>query len=100
MTTLDAIRHNLEALAAQAQTAGDALDGARVDLAEGTLAELLLELESLDGRMALVLDRLAGAAGEWPADNYLGTSGCASTVKSSSSNASLPAVRFATSLLF
>jgi hypothetical protein len=43
-------------------TAAEALDGVRLDLADGTLAELLLELESLDGRLALVLDRLASAA--------------------------------------
>jgi hypothetical protein len=47
-------------LSAAATTAAEALDGARLDLSDGTLAELLLELKSLDGRLAL--DRLAGAA--------------------------------------
>jgi hypothetical protein len=61
MTTLEAIRHNLDALAAQAQTAGDALDGATVDLADGTLDQLLTELLTLSGRLDLVLDRLSAA---------------------------------------
>jgi hypothetical protein len=39
MSTLDAIRHSLESLAARAETAGDALDGARLDLADGTLVK-------------------------------------------------------------
>jgi hypothetical protein len=61
MTTADHIRHR-PAVASAAQTGADALDGAALDLGNGTLAELLLELESLDGRLALVLDRLACAA--------------------------------------
>jgi hypothetical protein len=46
----------------QRSTAAGALHGSRLDLADGTLAQLLTELESLDGRLALVLDRLASAA--------------------------------------
>jgi hypothetical protein len=61
MTTLDAIRLQLDTLAAKAQTAGDALDGAAVDLAEGTLDQLLTELLTLSGRLELVLDRLSAA---------------------------------------
>jgi hypothetical protein len=62
MSSTDLIQHRLDALGAAATTAADALDGARLDLADGTLAELLLELDSLDGRLALVLDSLAAAA--------------------------------------
>jgi hypothetical protein len=45
-----------------AATASEVLGGATLTLCERTLAELLPELQSLDGRLALVLDRLAGAA--------------------------------------
>jgi hypothetical protein len=56
MTTLDAIRLQLDALGAAA-TAADTLDGATVDLAEGTLNQLL----TLSGRLELVLNRLSAA---------------------------------------
>jgi hypothetical protein len=59
--TVGHIRVRLAAIAAMAQTMVDALGGAALDLAEGARAELLAELESLGGRLALVLDRLAGA---------------------------------------
>jgi hypothetical protein len=59
MTTTDLLRAHLDALAAAAQTAGDALDGAAVDLAEGTLDQLKTELLTLSGRLELVLDRLS-----------------------------------------
>src|SRR5262249_45118744 len=62
MTRTDTLRARLDALAAAAQTGADALARAPLDLADGTLAELLVELESLDGRLALVLDRLASTA--------------------------------------
>jgi hypothetical protein len=37
-------------------------DGAALDLPPSVLAELCLEVETLAGRLDLVLDRLAGAA--------------------------------------
>jgi hypothetical protein len=43
------------------QTAAEALDGTALDLPEGTLAGILAELVSLDGRLDLALDRLADA---------------------------------------
>jgi hypothetical protein len=39
----------------------DALDSAALDLPEGTLAGILAELVSLDGRLDLALDRIAVA---------------------------------------
>jgi hypothetical protein len=39
----------------------DALDGAALDLPEGTLALLLAEREGLAGRLDLALDRLGAA---------------------------------------
>jgi hypothetical protein len=57
MTTADHIRRGLDAI-----SAADALDGARLDLCEGTLAQLLCELDALAGRLDLALDRLACAA--------------------------------------
>jgi hypothetical protein len=56
-TLTDAIRRRVNDLATAAQTAGDALDGAALDLPEGTLASLLCELEGLAGRLDLALDR-------------------------------------------
>jgi hypothetical protein len=38
------------------------LQGARLDLADGTLAKLFLELDTLAGRLDLALDQLASAA--------------------------------------
>jgi hypothetical protein len=65
MSTTDltaAVRARLDAIACQAQTAAEALDGtAALDLPEGTLAAILAELVSLDGRLDLALDQLAGA---------------------------------------
>jgi hypothetical protein len=61
MTTADLIRTRLDAIAAAAQTAAEALDGAALDLCPGTLAEILSELEALDVRLDLALDRLASA---------------------------------------
>jgi hypothetical protein len=62
MTLADALRARLDAISAATGTAAEALDGAAVDLAEGTLDQLLTELLTLSGRLELVLDRLAGAA--------------------------------------
>jgi hypothetical protein len=61
MTYADAIRQRLDELATAAQTGADALDGAALDLPEGTLAQLLGELEGLAGRLDLALDRLGAA---------------------------------------
>jgi hypothetical protein len=62
MTTLpDAIRQRLDAIAIQAQTGADALDSDALDLPEAVLAEIDFELTTLDGRLALLLDRLATA---------------------------------------
>jgi hypothetical protein len=61
MTTLDHVRLRLDAIASAATTGSDALDGANLDLGDGTLADLLSELENIDARLAVVLDRLAGA---------------------------------------
>jgi hypothetical protein len=69
MSTTDltaAIRARLDAIAGAAQTAAEALDtaaggAAALDLPEGTLAAILAELVSLDGRLDLTLDRLAEA---------------------------------------
>jgi hypothetical protein len=52
------IRARLDDLAVAAQTAADALDGAGIDLPEGTLTQLLHELEGLNGRLDLALDHL------------------------------------------
>jgi hypothetical protein len=57
----DCIRHHLDALAAACATGAEALDGASLDLPEGTLAQLLGKLEGLAGRLDLVLDRLGAA---------------------------------------
>jgi hypothetical protein len=56
-----AIRARLDAIGAAATTAAEALDGAALDLPEGTLAAILAELQTLDGRLDLALDRLADA---------------------------------------
>jgi hypothetical protein len=58
MNLTAAIRRRLDALAAACATAAQALGGAALDLPEGTLAELLGELEALAGRLDLVCDRL------------------------------------------
>jgi hypothetical protein len=61
MTTADLLHARLDALGAAATTAAEALDGARLDLSPDILAELLLEVETLSGRLELVLDRLSAA---------------------------------------
>jgi hypothetical protein len=48
-------------LAAAAQTGAEALDGAALDVCEGTLAALAAELDGLVGRLDLVLDRVGAA---------------------------------------
>jgi hypothetical protein len=58
---LQAIRDRLNNIGTAATTAAEALDGNAIDLPEGTLAGILSELVSLDGRLDLALDRLAGA---------------------------------------
>jgi hypothetical protein len=62
MTTAGHIRTRLGAIAGAAQTGADALGGARLDRCEGTLEQLLVELDALAGRLELVVDRLVGAA--------------------------------------
>jgi hypothetical protein len=52
------IRTRLDALACAAATGAEALDGALLDLPPEQLASLALELDSLAGRLELVLDRL------------------------------------------
>jgi hypothetical protein len=61
VTLTEGIRHRLDALACAAQTGADALDGAALDVCEGTLTSLLCELEGLAGRLDLILDRLGAA---------------------------------------
>jgi hypothetical protein len=62
MTEYDAIRHHLDSIATATTTAAAALgDGAALDLPPSVLAELLLEVETLPGRLDLVLARLADA---------------------------------------
>jgi hypothetical protein len=61
MTLPEAIRARLDGIACQAQTAAEALDGAGLDLADGTLAEIATELDTLAGRLDLLLDRLGAA---------------------------------------
>jgi hypothetical protein len=62
MTTLDSLRQHLDTISASTATAAEALaDGTALDLPPSVLAELLLEVETLAGRLDLVLDRLAGA---------------------------------------
>jgi hypothetical protein len=56
-----AIAAQLAAIAATAATAAEALDGASLDLPEGTLAAIAEELRALGGRLELVADRLADA---------------------------------------
>ena len=63
MTTTDSLRHHLDTISAATATAAEALgDGAALDLPPSVLAELLLEVETLAGRLDLVLDRLATSA--------------------------------------
>jgi hypothetical protein len=62
MTTTDHLRHHLDTISASATTAAEALfDGAALDLPRSVLAELLLEVGTLAGRLDLVLARLADA---------------------------------------
>jgi hypothetical protein len=65
MNTTDLItglRDRLNSIGTAAGTAADTLDdGAAIDLPEGTLAGILSELVSLDGRLDLALDRIAVA---------------------------------------
>jgi hypothetical protein len=51
-------RPHQQPLAAACGTTAEALDGAALDLPEGTLAQLAAELDGLAGRLDLVLDRL------------------------------------------
>jgi hypothetical protein len=60
-TLTDCIRHRLDALACACATGADALEGAALDLPEGTLAQLAHELDGRAGRLGLVLDRLGTA---------------------------------------
>jgi hypothetical protein len=62
VTHTDHIRLHLDAIGLAVSTAAEALAGAQLDLCEGTLSQLAIELETLAGRLDLVLDRLAGAA--------------------------------------
>jgi hypothetical protein len=62
MTPTDHIRQRLDAIGLAVTTAAEALDGAQLDLCEGTLSQIRVELESLAGRLDLLLDRLASAA--------------------------------------
>jgi hypothetical protein len=64
MTTTDTLRHHLDTISASTATAAEALadSGAALDLPPRVLAELLLEVETLAGRLDLVLDSLATAA--------------------------------------
>jgi hypothetical protein len=63
MTLTDTLRTRPDAIRAGAGAAAEALDGSTLGLGEGILADLVLELESLDGPLALVLDRLATQRG-------------------------------------
>jgi hypothetical protein len=59
----DLIRNRLATISVATGMGAEALDGAAVDLAPHVQAELLTELDTLAGRLDLVLDRLASAAG-------------------------------------
>jgi hypothetical protein len=60
MTTLDTLRHHLDTIAAATATVAEAFAmGAALDLPPSVLVELLLEVETLAGRLDLVQDRLA-----------------------------------------
>jgi hypothetical protein len=64
MSTADLItglRDRLNSIGTAATTAAEALDGAALDLPEGTLAGILSELVNLDGRLDLAVNRLAEA---------------------------------------
>jgi hypothetical protein len=61
MIVLDSLRHHLDLLGASATTAAEALEGTQLDLPPSVVAELVLEVENLAGRMDLVLARLADA---------------------------------------
>jgi hypothetical protein len=60
MNTTEAIRRHLDTISASTATAVEALgDGAALDLPPSVLADLLLEVETLTGKLDLVLDGLA-----------------------------------------
>jgi hypothetical protein len=61
MTTTDAIRQRLDMIGTACCTAAEALDGVAIDLGDGTLAIVLDELDTLAGRLDLLLDRLGAA---------------------------------------
>jgi hypothetical protein len=71
MTLPDLIRQRLDALAAAAQTGADALDGAALDLPEGTLASIPAKLDGLAGRLELALDRLGAGVDPARADSVV-----------------------------
>jgi hypothetical protein len=48
-------------------TAAEALDGVTIDLGDGTLAIIVDELDTLAGRLDLLLDRLGAAVNPVPA---------------------------------
>jgi hypothetical protein len=59
VNTLDAIRSRLLAIAGDATTAAQALDGAAVDFLEPELPRLLMALDAVGERLAELLERLA-----------------------------------------
>jgi hypothetical protein len=61
MSTTDLIRHRLDAISTAIGPGAEALDGATLDLNPDVLAELLTELDTLSGRLDLVMDRLSEA---------------------------------------
>jgi hypothetical protein len=56
------IRNRLAIISVATGMGAEALDGAAVDLPPHIQAEMLVELDTLAGRLDLVLDRLASAA--------------------------------------
>jgi hypothetical protein len=55
----DTIRYRLEAIAAVAQTAAEALGGAALDFLPAELERFAVQLESVEARLADITDRLA-----------------------------------------
>jgi hypothetical protein len=59
MNTSDSLRRHLDLLGVSATVSAVALEGAQLDLPPSGVAELVLEVKTLAGRMDLALARMA-----------------------------------------